>query len=65
MFDSISTVDYLEGVVLFSCVVYVFHTYLDFRQLKAIRLPDAPPALAKLFTGDLYRKTQAYSLDKW
>lgn len=56
---------YLELVVGFSCVVYIFHTYLDVRQLKYIKLPNAPPALAKLFTEDLYKKTQAYSLDKW
>ena len=98
-------VPYLHIFLGFTVLVYIFHTYLDVRQLKvqllrycstatllhdlpptsapphhtwrstprpacgsllqAISRPKPPPALAEVFTHDLYKKTQAYSLDKW
>lgn len=39
-------VPYLGLSVLFIVIVHLLHTYLDVRQLKAIKLPKAPPALA-------------------
>ncbi|KXZ51688.1 hypothetical protein GPECTOR_11g139 [Gonium pectorale] len=58
-------VPYLELYIGFTLAVYLLHTYLDVRQLRALRRPEPPPALASLFSLELYRKTQAYSLDKW
>lgn len=58
-------VPYLQLFLGFTVLVYLFHTYLDVRQLKAISRPKPPAALAEAFTHDLYKKTQAYSLDKW
>ncbi|CAD7697001.1 unnamed protein product [Ostreobium quekettii] len=59
------SVPYLEFVVGFTILVYVFHTFLDVRQYKALKLPTPPESVAHLFKGDLYEKTQIYSLDKW
>ncbi|GIL78776.1 hypothetical protein Vretimale_269 [Volvox reticuliferus] len=58
-------VPYLELYVGFTIVVYLFHTCLDVRQLKALKRPNPPAALADLFSPELYAKTRAYSLDKW
>ncbi|KAG2423032.1 hypothetical protein HXX76_015548 [Chlamydomonas incerta] len=58
-------VPYLELFLGFTVFVYLLHTYLDVRQLRALRRPEPPAALASLFSAELYRKTQAYSLDKW
>ncbi|GLC34010.1 hypothetical protein PLESTB_000828300 [Pleodorina starrii] len=58
-------VPYLELYVGFTIAVYLFHTYLDVRQLRALRRPSPPAALADLFSPELYGKTRAYSLDKW
>lgn len=58
-------VPYLELYLGFTVAVYLLNTYLDVRQLRALRRPNPPTALAGLFDADLYPKTQAYSLDKW
>ncbi|KAG2493230.1 hypothetical protein HYH03_008646 [Edaphochlamys debaryana] len=58
-------VPYLELYLGFNVIVYLVHLYLDIRQLRVLRRPEPPAALAGLFTAELYRKTQAYSLDKW
>lgn len=51
----------------FSVTVYLFHLYLDTRQLKALHIPHSPPAMTKHRPDDPteFRKTQAYNLDKW
>jgi len=61
----LDTLPYLELFVGFAIVVTFMHLYLDVRQLKAIKLPKPPPVLAEHFDDELYKKTQAYSLDKW
>ncbi|EFJ52686.1 hypothetical protein VOLCADRAFT_78672 [Volvox carteri f. nagariensis] len=58
-------VPYLHLYVGFTVAVYLFHTYLDVRQLRALRRPSPPEALAGLFSPELYAKTRAYNLDKW
>ncbi|KAG2434349.1 hypothetical protein HYH02_012365 [Chlamydomonas schloesseri] len=60
-----SGVPYLQLFLGFTVFVYLLHTYLDVRQLRALRRPEPPAALASLFSKELYDKTQAYSLDKW
>lgn len=56
---------FLEFFIAFFVVIKVFHTWLDLRQLSAIKLPAPPKELSKAFTSSLYLKTQAYSIDKW
>lgn len=56
---------YLELVVGFIVVVNILRTYLDIRQLRAIKLPTPPAALAELFTNDVYIASQKYAVDKW
>ncbi|GFR42647.1 hypothetical protein Agub_g3584 [Astrephomene gubernaculifera] len=67
MFSSFNDegVPYLQIFIGFTVAVYLFHTYLDVRQLRALRRPQPPPALAALFTKELYDKTQSYSIEKW
>eukprot|EP00798_Chlamydomonas_sp_ICE-L_P014243 gene14243-20215_t len=64
-FEVLDSLPFLEIVVTVSIVVSSWHWYLDTRQLKAIKLPSPPPELAEVFNDDMYKKTQAYSLDKW
>ncbi|KAF6266083.1 peptidase family M48-domain-containing protein [Scenedesmus sp. NREL 46B-D3] len=56
---------WLQMVLGFIVVVNILHTYLDVRQLKAIKAPDPPAELKGLFTRELYDQAQAYSVDKW
>ncbi|KAJ9521072.1 hypothetical protein QJQ45_022814 [Haematococcus lacustris] len=60
-------VPYLHIYLAFTLGVSLLHWALDFRQLKALRNKDPPPELASAAFKDpnLYKKTQAYSLDKW
>ncbi|CAK0780161.1 hypothetical protein CVIRNUC_004953 [Coccomyxa viridis] len=58
-------VPWLKLVVAFSILVYTLHTYLDIRQLKAIRRTKPPAVLADSYPLSEYRKTQAYNVDKW
>lgn len=55
---------FLEAYAAFTVLVYVVHTYLDTRQLRALRQPKPPPELAACFTAELYKKTQLYQEDK-
>ncbi|GFH18654.1 CAAX prenyl protease [Haematococcus lacustris] len=64
-------VPYLHIYLAFTLGVPLLHWALDFRQLKccpqALRNKEPPPELASAAFKDpnLYKKTQAYSLDKW
>ncbi|BDA43105.1 CAAX prenyl protease 1 homolog [Coccomyxa sp. Obi] len=60
-----SEISYLDLVIIFSVIVYVINTYLDFRQLKAISKPSPPAPLRDSYSPVEYRKTQDYQLDKW
>ena len=55
---------FLEAYAAFTVLVYVVHTWLDTRQLKALRRPKPPPELAAVFSDELYKKTQKYQEDK-
>ena len=63
--SSFSSLPYLQAVLLFDLAVYIFHTYLDVRQLRAIKLPNPPDALKEVTDPKEFRKTQSYQLDKW
>ncbi|WIA16071.1 hypothetical protein OEZ85_012796 [Tetradesmus obliquus] len=63
--SSMPELPWLQLVLTFIVVVNILHTYLDMRQLKAIKLPDPPASLKGLFTRKLYDEAQAYSVDKW
>jgi hypothetical protein len=56
---------YLECSLLLIVAVHILHTALDLRQLKAIKMPEPPAALSGLFTTELFKSSQAYSIDKW
>lgn len=43
--SSIPELPWLQIVLAFIVVVNILHTYLDVRQLKAIKLPDPPASL--------------------
>lgn len=60
-----SDIPYLDLVIIFSVIVYVLNTYLDFRQLKAISKPSPPTPLRDSYSPVEYKKTQDYQLDKW
>jgi STE24 endopeptidase len=56
---------YLGVALTFIVGVHVLHTYLDLRQLRALRMPQPPAALRGLFSKGLFDASRAYSLDKW
>ncbi|RYQ92741.1 hypothetical protein Ahy_B09g098956 isoform G [Arachis hypogaea] len=48
----------------FMIFMYFFETYLDIRQLKALKLPTLPKTLEGVISQDKFLKSRAYSLDK-
>ncbi|KAL0675482.1 hypothetical protein Bca4012_003463 [Brassica carinata] len=57
-------IPYMETVVGFMVVMYVFETYLDLRQHTALKLPTLPKTLVGVISQDKFEKSRAYSLDK-
>ncbi|KAG0458780.1 hypothetical protein HPP92_021908 [Vanilla planifolia] len=55
---------YLEAVVGFMILMYVFETYLDVRQHGALKLPSLPKQLEGVVSQEKFEKSRAYSLDK-
>ncbi|XP_059318189.1 CAAX prenyl protease 1 homolog [Lycium ferocissimum] len=55
---------YLEAVVGFMILMYIFETYLDVRQHVALKLPTLPKPLQGVISQEKFKKSQAYSLDK-
>ncbi|KAK4352871.1 hypothetical protein RND71_028389 [Anisodus tanguticus] len=55
---------YLEAVVGFMILMYIFETYLDIRQHAALKLPTLPKPLVGVISQEKFKKSQAYSLDK-
>ncbi|XP_057979826.1 CAAX prenyl protease 1 homolog [Malania oleifera] len=55
---------YLEAVVGFMILMYIFETYLDLRQHAALELPKLPKPLEGLIGQEKFEKSRAYSLDK-
>ncbi|GAB2271745.1 CAAX prenyl protease 1 [Dionaea muscipula] len=55
---------YLEAVVGFMILVYIFETYLDLRQHAALKLPTLPKPLVGVISQEKFKKSRAYTLDK-
>ncbi|KAH7513080.1 hypothetical protein FEM48_Zijuj12G0158500 [Ziziphus jujuba var. spinosa] len=55
---------YMEAVVGFMILTYIFETYLDLRQHAALRLPTLPKPLVGVISQEKFEKSRAYSLDK-
>ncbi|KAI8888519.1 hypothetical protein K501DRAFT_210173 [Backusella circina FSU 941] len=60
----LDTFDYKNFVLGFSCVVYGFEQYLDYRQHKRYLMKERPKELADIVTEQDFKKAQAYNLDK-
>ncbi|KAJ6809183.1 CAAX prenyl protease 1-like protein [Iris pallida] len=57
-------VPYLEAVLGFIVLMYIFETYLDIRQHAALKLPSLPKPLEGVVSEEKFGKSRAYSLDK-
>jgi STE24 endopeptidase len=55
---------YMEAVVGFMILMYIFESYLDFRQHAALKLPTLPKSLEGVISQEKFEKSRAYSLDK-
>ncbi|XP_073101503.1 CAAX prenyl protease 1 homolog isoform X2 [Elaeis guineensis] len=55
---------YLEAVLGFMILMYIFETYLDIRQHAALKLPRLPKPLEGVVSQEKFEKSRAYSLDK-
>ncbi|XP_052170275.1 CAAX prenyl protease 1 homolog [Diospyros lotus] len=55
---------YMEAVVGFMVLMYIFETYLDLRQHTALKLPTLPKTLEGVISQEKFEKSRAYSLDK-
>ncbi|XP_049415004.1 CAAX prenyl protease 1 homolog [Solanum stenotomum] len=55
---------YLEAVVGFMILMYIFESYLDVRQHAAHKLPTLPKPLVGVISQEKFEKSRAYSLDK-
>ncbi|KVH97271.1 CAAX prenyl protease 1 [Cynara cardunculus var. scolymus] len=55
---------YMEAVVGFMILMYIFETYLDLRQHTALKLPTLPKTLEGVISQEKFEKSRAYSIDK-
>ncbi|XP_047323648.1 CAAX prenyl protease 1 homolog [Impatiens glandulifera] len=55
---------YMEAVVGFMILMYIFESYLDIRQHRALKLPTLPKTLEGVISMEKFEKSRAYSLDK-
>ncbi|MCD9640817.1 CAAX prenyl protease 1 [Datura stramonium] len=55
---------YLEAVIGFMILMYIFESYLDVRQHAAHKLPTLPKPLIGVISQEKFEKSRAYSLDK-
>ncbi|RWR80900.1 CAAX prenyl protease 1 [Cinnamomum micranthum f. kanehirae] len=55
---------YLEAVLGFMILMYIFETYLDLRQHAAHKLTTLPKPLLGVVSKEKFDKARAYSLDK-
>ncbi|GJV45283.1 CAAX prenyl protease 1 [Tanacetum coccineum] len=62
--SSVMTFPYMEAVVGFMILMYVFETYLDLRQHAAHKLPNLPKTLEGVISQEKFEKSRAYSIDK-
>jgi STE24 endopeptidase len=55
---------YLEAVLCFMILMYIFETYLDIRQHRALKLPTLPKPLVGVISDEKFKRSRDYSLDK-
>ncbi|KAK3158732.1 hypothetical protein QOZ80_2AG0140890 [Eleusine coracana subsp. coracana] len=55
---------YLEAVLCFMILMYLFEAYLDIRQHRALKLPTLPKPLIGVISNEKFERSRAYSLDK-
>ncbi|WCJ22725.1 hypothetical protein M5689_004799 [Euphorbia peplus] len=55
---------YMEAVLGVMIFMYIFETYLDFRQHKALKLPTLPKTLEGVIGQEKFKKARDYSLEK-
>ncbi|KAJ8529215.1 hypothetical protein K7X08_036050 [Anisodus acutangulus] len=55
---------YLEAVIGFMILMYIFESFLDVRQHAAHKLPTLPKHLVGAISQKKFEKSRAYSLDK-
>ncbi|KAJ8573189.1 hypothetical protein K7X08_009700 [Anisodus acutangulus] len=55
---------YLEAVIGFMILMYIFESFLDVRQHAAHKLPTLPKPLVGVISQEKFEKSRAYSLDK-
>ncbi|KAK9910319.1 hypothetical protein M0R45_034285 [Rubus argutus] len=55
---------FLEVVIGFMILVYIFETYLDLRQYSALKLPTLPKTLEGVVSQEKFEKSQAYRLER-
>ncbi|KAK1364308.1 CAAX prenyl protease [Heracleum sosnowskyi] len=55
---------YMEAVVGFMILMYIFESYLDLRQHSAHKLPSLPKTLEGVISQEKFEKSRAYSIDK-
>jgi len=56
---------YKEAVMMFMGGVFLFETYLEFRQRKYLRKETVPDELSEVISDTSFKAARAYSLDKW
>ncbi|KAJ4954196.1 hypothetical protein NE237_031028 [Protea cynaroides] len=56
--------EYMEAVVGFMILMYIFETYLDVRQHAALKLPTLTKPLVGVISREKFEKSRAYSIDK-
>ncbi|GMH31312.1 hypothetical protein Nepgr_033155 [Nepenthes gracilis] len=64
LFTSAMAFPYLEAVVGFMILMYIFETYLDLRQHAALKLLTLPKPLVGVISQEKFEKSRAYSLEK-
>ncbi|KAI8365328.1 peptidase family M48-domain-containing protein [Radiomyces spectabilis] len=62
--SSLDAVNYKQYVLGFSCAVYAFEQYLNYRQHRRYLLKDRPKDLADIVSEEDFKKSQAYNLEK-
>jgi hypothetical protein len=55
---------YLECTITFLMAVWVFETYIDYRQHQKYKEAELPKALVGIISEEKYLKAQIYGLDK-
>ncbi|KAJ3024228.1 CAAX prenyl protease 1 [Thoreauomyces humboldtii] len=55
---------YKDFVLTFSWAIYLWNTYLNYRQHRALHNPNIPASVSKVIEAKAFHKARAYGLDK-